>query len=386
MGDSPGPAYAHHVVCTSVGHVKGGDKLLMREVTLTPHGGVSVCTAVGSANPQHCNFGNPDENTPTYHAGKVVDEGRFRCKVLSAAMKCTVRSSGKGFRLTTQRVSRIRGRPSRRISRRKGGSRQIYFFAKPSSPVGGTGFHVHNPLVVRPKGMPLFEDGQWVLEKLRWSRWGSPVAKARGLSSSSTGDPNAAEGDRIVTWARVRLSQPGVFRGHRVYRCLRISVPPPAKYPPGCLQRLNHAVGLYKPGSGEPVGVPGGSGRALHLTDFMSPDRKVWCQIYSFATECGTEPEPPTHSAELKPNGKVSLCSVSQTEYPEGSKVPLTCFQNWPPPSDHIPVLKVGKITQNSSFRCTSSADGITCTDVAGVGKGHGFQIDKDDAVELARN
>lgn len=90
MSDSPGPAYAHHVVCISVGHVKGGDKLLMREVTLTPHGGVSVCTAVGSANPQHCNFGNPDENTPTYHAGKVVDEGRFRCKVLSPYPAVTI--------------------------------------------------------------------------------------------------------------------------------------------------------------------------------------------------------------------------------------------------------------------------------------------------------
>lgn len=180
-----------------------------------------------------------------------------------------------------------------------GDSRQIYFFERPSSPVGGTGFHVHNPLVVRPEGMPLF--------------------------------------------------------------------------------------GLYTPGSGDPVGVPGDSGGALRLTDFMSPDRKVWCQIYSFAAVCGTEPEPPTHSAELKPDGKVSLCSVLRTEYPEGSKVPLTCFQNWPRPGDHVPVLKIGTVTRDSGFRCTSTAGGIVCTDVAGAGKGHGFRIDKDDAVELTQ-
>jgi hypothetical protein len=209
------------------------------------------------------------------------------------------------------------GASAGRVSHRKGGSRQIYFFARPSSPVGGTGFHVYNPLVVRPEGMPLFEDGQWVLEKLKWSGWGSPVATARGLSSSSTGDPNAAEGDRIVTRARVRLSRPGVFRGHRVYRCLRISVPPPASYPPGCLQRQHHAIGFYTPGSGDPVGVAGGSGGALHLTDFMSPDRKVWCQIIeSFGAECGTEPEPPTHSAEVKPIAQTPFVPKSTCRSP----------------------------------------------------------------------
>jgi hypothetical protein len=242
---------------------------------------------------------------------------------------------------------------------------------------------ISNPLVLRPPGFPLFEDGQWILEKLHWSGWGSPVARASGLSSSSNDDPNAEQGKRIITWARVRLSQPGVFRGQRVYRCIRITVPRPAHYPPACLQRSHRYIGLMTPGSGEPVGVPGSSDGTLHLTNFMSRDRKVWCQINSFATACGTEPEPPTHSAWLEPNGKVSFCSVLRTEYPEGSHVPLTCFQNWPLPSDHVPVLQIGKTTQGSGFRCTSSAEGITCTDVAGAGKGHGFRINKDEGVEV---
>lgn len=267
----------------------------------------------------------------------------------------------------------------------RGGRGKIYFFERPSSAVALVGGHlaIPNRLVSRPSGFPLFEDGQWVLEKLHWSGWGSPVARARGLSSSSNDIPNAAEGKRIITWAKVRLSQPGVFHGHRVYRCIKVSVPRPANYPGGCLQRSHRYIGLMTPGSGVPVGVPGSSNGTLHLTNFMSPDRKVWCQIESFGAECGTEPKPPTHSAQLKPNGKVSLCSVLQTEYPEGSKVPLTCFQNWPLPSDHVPVLEIGKTTRDSGFRCTSSAEGIACTDVAGAGKGHGFRIDKDEAVEV---
>ena len=268
---------------------------------------------------------------------------------------------------------------------RRGGHGQIYFFARPSSAVALVGQHLPtpNPLVLRPSGFPLFEDGQWILEKLHWSGWGSSVARASGLSSSSNDDPNAEQGKRIITWAKVRLSQPGVFRGRRVYRCIRITVPRPAHYPPACLQRSPRYIGLMTPGSGEPVGVPGSSDGTLHLTNFMSPDRKVWCQIYSFGTDCGTEPDPPTHAAELKPNGKVSLCLVLRTEYPEGSKVPLTCFQNWPLPSDHVPVLEIGKTTQDSGFRCTSSAEGMTCTDVAGAGKGHGFRINKDEGVEV---
>jgi hypothetical protein len=79
----------------------------MREATLSPSGRVGVCSARGTSNPHHRNFGNVDEDTPTYPAGKVVKEGRFKCKVLVKALRCTVRSSGQGFLMTTQRVVRV---------------------------------------------------------------------------------------------------------------------------------------------------------------------------------------------------------------------------------------------------------------------------------------
>lgn len=211
------------------------------------------------------------------------------------------------------------------------------------------------------------------------------MAKAKGLSSSSDDDPNAAQGKRIITWAKVRLSEPGHFHGHRVYRCIRVTVPPPANYPPGCLQRSHHYVGLLKPGSGEPVGEEDGHGDARHITNFLSPDQKVWCLFLNSAPGiiCGTEPSLPTHSASLNLRGHVDICSVSQTEQAPGSKVPNGCFQNWPSPEDHVPTLRYGEQATFDVFRCDSEPDGITCAKAFGQGKGHGFRVNKDEAVEV---
>lgn len=142
-----------------------------------------------------------------------------------------------------------------------GADREVYFFSSPSDVVAINGkLSDRNRFVVRPEGFPLFLDGKWVLEKLNWTGWGSQVAKASGLSSTSDGIPNVAEGKRTVTWAKVRLSQLGKFHGHRIYRCIRITVPPPANYGgPRCLQRQHRAIILASPGSGEPVGVAGKS-------------------------------------------------------------------------------------------------------------------------------
>lgn len=143
----------------------------------------------------------------------------------------------------------------------RGADRGFYFFSSPSDIVAIDGkLSDRNRFVVRPKGFPLFLDGQWVLEKLHWTGWGSQVTKARGRSSSSNDIPNAAEGKRIITWAKVRLSQPGRFHGHRIYRCITVTVPPPADYGgPRCLQRIHRGISLASPGSGEPVGVVGRS-------------------------------------------------------------------------------------------------------------------------------
>lgn len=148
-------------------------------------------------------------------------------------------------------------------ARDRGNAGSIYFFSNPSSGVALIGQHLVTPnhLVIRPDFLPLFEDGQWVLEKLSWKGWGSPVAKAEGVSNSDDDVPNVAEGKRIYTWAKVTLSQQGVWRHQRIYRCIRIKVPPPASSSYSCLQRLHRYIGLMSPGSGTPVGVVGEGSR-----------------------------------------------------------------------------------------------------------------------------
>lgn len=259
------------------------------------------------------------------------------------------------------------------------GDRATYFWANLGQPVSS-----HNPFVARPSELVVFQDGQWILEKLHWSGWGSPVARAKGLSSSSNDQPNAEEGKRIITAARVTLSQPGTYRGRRVYRCIRIEVPPPASFPYSCLQRAGRSVVLGPPGPGTPVGVPGESANTGPRS-FLSPDRQVWCSFATYAGEvsCGTKPEPPTHSATLHANGSVDLCSVGEVEYPPGSHVPLGCYQNWPLPSDHLPVLGYGRESSLGGFRCSSAPDGVTCIRAGGAGRGKGFRVNEDEAVQV---
>lgn len=103
--------------------------------------------------------------------------------------------------------------------------------------------NARSQLVVEPAGLALFADGQWVLEGLRWTGWGSPVAHASGISSSSNDIPNAAEGMRIKTSAEVTLSSPGSFLGHRVYRCIDVAVPRPANF--GGRRCLKRTGSLY---------------------------------------------------------------------------------------------------------------------------------------------
>lgn len=65
---------------------------------------------------------------------------------------------------------------------------------------------------------------------------------------------------------------------------------------------------------------------------------------------------------------------------PPGGHVPLGCFQNW---NKNAPILRYGQSDLYDGIRCTSTPNGITCTVVAGTGKGKGFRINKDEAVEV---
>ena len=99
-----------------------------------------------------------------------------------------------------------------------------YFWGSVAATVKGPG-QPSLAEVVRPSLIFIFADGSWDVDHLHWSGWGSSSAHAKGISSASNGIPNQAEGKRIKHAARVTLSHPGQFDGHRVYRCFKLTVP-----------------------------------------------------------------------------------------------------------------------------------------------------------------
>jgi hypothetical protein len=206
----------------------------------------------------------------------------------------------------------------------------VYFFSDNSKPIGP-----HNPLVIRPRGFVLFLDGQWVLQHLRWTGWGSPVARATGISNSSNDIPDAARGRRIKTWADMTLSSPTRWHGHEVYSCFKILVPPPAGDLSGCV--------LPDPPIGNGWLAGGTSG-----VDFLSPDRKVWCSLGGSSGFCAGGPGPipgteaPSVGASLSRDGSVTLCSIPGTGI-QG------CTQNDDPAS---PVLTVGQQVEAGNVLC----------------------------------
>jgi hypothetical protein len=96
----------------------------------------------------------------------------------------------------------------------------VYFFTNTTQPLDKT-----NKLVIKPSSFLMFQDGAWVLQKLKWTHWGSKIARATGVSNTSDGIPNIAQGKRSTTPARVTLSKPGRFRGHEVYHCFTLTIP-----------------------------------------------------------------------------------------------------------------------------------------------------------------
>jgi hypothetical protein len=56
----------------------------------------------------------------------------------------------------------------------------IYFWANLGAAVSPPDKFAPNPFVMRPRAFVIFQDGSWQIEKLRWTGWGTSVAKARG--------------------------------------------------------------------------------------------------------------------------------------------------------------------------------------------------------------
>jgi hypothetical protein len=121
-----------------------------------------------------------------------------------------------------------------------------------------------------------------------------------------------------------------------------------------------------------PTGPPG----AQHLTEFLSPDRKIWClsggDMPAFPFSCAANPETfPELSANLSNRGNVTTCVITHLIQQPGHP-PDTCFVNF---NDQASVLQVGQQNYVDGVLCKSATDGITCTLTAGTGKGKGFFI-----------
>jgi len=112
----------------------------------------------------------------------------------------------------------------------------------------------------------------------------------------------------------------------------------------------------------------------LRLSQFLSPDRKLWCAIGDGPRGeawCGSMT--PRRRVTLKRNGVVTICRRTTLD---------DCLQNWNPAA---PVLGYGRRTENRSFRCTSAPNGITCTVIAAVGaRGRGFRISATAVTRIA--
>jgi hypothetical protein len=239
----------------------------------------------------------------------------------------------------------------------------IYFWLNTAAAISvpkGAGPLVDNARAIRPSSIIMFADGSWDIDHLHWSGWGSSVAHARGISNASNGIPNQAQGKRIKKPARITLSDPGRFQGHDVYRCFTLTVPAyPASDQHLCL--AGHGGYYYL------------SSTALHVGDFLSPDRKVWCGMSGSPVFCVTGGSPTNSSrnpaqrgATLSSDGKVTTCFVAVPS------ISAACTQNW---DIHAPVLRNGQQTELNGFRCTSATNGITCILVAGKTAGKGFVI-----------
>ncbi len=113
-------------------------------------------------------------------------------------------------------------------------TKQVYFWDGVAFAIRAPG-QPSQPEVIRPSLINLFADGSWVIEHLHWTAWGSSVAHAKGISSASNGIPSEETGKRTLTPGQITLSNRGLFYGREVYRCFKLTVPPPATDLHGCL-------------------------------------------------------------------------------------------------------------------------------------------------------
>ena len=107
-----------------------------------------------------------------------------------------------------------------------------------------------NPLLVRPTTLLLTEDGSVALIHLKWRGWGTSVARATGIWSSSNCTPSCTTGKLTQIPARLTLSSPGLVGG-----APGVSLLPGFPTAPGA----GHRRSRVHPSAGNALRVCGGS-------------------------------------------------------------------------------------------------------------------------------
>lgn len=80
-----------------------------QKATLERSGTVHACSAHSKALTNTCDLGNAGEGTPTYRPGKQITVGRFRCRVLTSGVQCTLTTTGRGFLFTPTNILAVGG-------------------------------------------------------------------------------------------------------------------------------------------------------------------------------------------------------------------------------------------------------------------------------------
>ena len=234
----------------------------------------------------------------------------------------------------------------------------IYFWGSVVAVLGAPGQPVATPELIRPSLILLAEDGSSVVEHLRWSGWGTSVARATGISSASNGIPNMAQGKRIKKPARVTLSSPGRFQGHEVYRCFTLTLPPAAAGEPSCLVERG---GYWSLAGRSPTGstAPPASTATVSGTTFFSPipGLSLNCELEDSAVP---GPGVSVYCQTINPPRSVTMGRAGRFKICSGGTIRTThCIGN---PPMNTPTLAYGKEITVGPFRCRSEQAGVTCT------------------------
>lgn len=127
---------------------------------------------------------------------------------------------------------------------------------------------------------------------------------------------------------------------------------------------------------------PGGPPDAEQSVQFRSADNQIWCganvagpgtRFFCASPRGGTGSS--QHSAILYKDGHAKLCNVAV------ATLSNECYQNW---GIDTPFLGLGKENYINGVLCKYRIAGMTCTLTSGPGKGRGFRINRNGAVQVA--